>query len=223
MPSSTDVSSHSLGKIAYAKLRSAIETGTFKPGDRVSVNALADLLKISRTPTREAIAWLETDGLIVHDGSRGRVVAHLDHQMVNELYAIRSVLEAQGAALAAQNASAAEIEVLKDMLEAERAVLADPVRRERYNRRFHEAIYQSAHNRYLIRTLTALQTPMLLLGAATASDSSRVEAAFNEHVELVAAIVAREPERAGAVITRHLATGQRIRIKAMLQALDSGS
>ena len=220
MPPIESPASKSLGKFAYDELRNAIEAGRLKPGDRVSVNALAEMMNISRTPTREAIAWLETDGLVVHDGSRGRSVAQLDHQMVNELYAIRSVLEAKGAALAAQNASEAEIEVLKDMLAAERAVLGDPARRERHNRRFHQAICRAAHNRYLIGTLTALQTPMLLLGAATASDATRVHAAYEEHVELVDAIAGRQADIASAVITRHLATGQRIRIKALLRAFD---
>jgi DNA-binding GntR family transcriptional regulator len=210
-----------LGRVAYEHLLSAIETGRLKPGDRISVNALSETMNISRTPVREAVALLEGDGLIVHEPHRGRVVSKLDHQMVNELYAIRIVLEATGAALAARNASDAEIDILRDMLAAEQSVLSDPVRRERHNRRFHEAVFRSAHNRYLINTLNALQTPMLLLGPATASDPERLEQAYREHIALVAAIAEHDPDQAKAVIIQHLTAGQRARIKHMLQALDA--
>jgi DNA-binding FadR family transcriptional regulator len=148
------------------------------------------------------------------------VVSKLDHQMVDELYAIRVVLEATGAALAARNATETEIDILRDMLATEQSILNDPIRRERHNVRFHEAIYRSAHNRYLLNTLNALQTPMLLLGPATASDPARLDEAYREHVALVAAIAEHDPDKATAVITQHLATGRRVRIKHMLQAMD---
>jgi DNA-binding GntR family transcriptional regulator len=205
-----------MGQIAYDKLHEAIETGALKPGDRISVNGLADSLEISRTPVREAIAWLETDGLIVHEPYLGRVVAQLDQQMVIELYAIRMVLETSAAALAAQNASDAEVDVLRDMLSMERELLGDAMRRERHNRRFHEAIYRSAHNRYLLTTLSALQTPMILLGPATASEPARAASAFAEHERLVDAIARRDVEAAREAMRQHLAGGQRTRINAML-------
>lgn len=210
----------SLGQVAYETLRDAIENGILKPGDRVSVNALADMMNLSRTPVKEAITWLESDGLIAHEPSRGRVIAELDHQMINELSAIRLVLETTGVGLAARNASEAEIDVLRDMLAIEKSVLNDPIKRERHNRRFHEAIHRCAHNRYLISSLKALQTPMLLLGPATASDPARLQDAYAEHIELVEAIARHDSEKAQEVITRHLNSGQRARIKHLLRKLD---
>lgn len=217
MPESLHPSNKSLGQVAYDKLHEFIETGVLRPGDRISVNGLADRLNLSRTPVREAIAWLETDGLIVHEPYRGRVVASLDRQMVTELYAIRLVLETTAAAMAAQNASEAEVEVLKDLLALEKAALDDPIRRERLNRRFHEAIYSSAHNRYLLTTLKSLQSPMILLGPATASDPARLESAFAEHEQLVDSIARHDPQGAQEAMRRHLTGGQRTRIHFMLE------
>ncbi|WP_179106965.1 GntR family transcriptional regulator [Variovorax sp. KK3] len=205
-----------MGQAAYEKLHEAIETGVLRPGDRISVNGLADKLEISRTPVREAISWLETDGLIVHEPYLGRVVARLDQQMVIELYAMRLVLETTAAALAAQNATEAEVDVLRDMLAAEKELLQDPIRRERLNRRLHEAIYRSAHNRYLLTTLRSLQSPMILLGPATASDPKRAASAHAEHVRLVNAIAQRDIEGARETMRLHLAGGQRTRLKALL-------
>ena len=217
MPKVKDNTARSLGRVAYDRLLEAIETGLLKPGDRISVNGLADTLKISRTPVREAISWLETDGLIVHEPYLGRVVGHLDLQMVNELYAIRQVLEVAAAGMAARSASDAEISVLKEMLEYERSVLDKPVERERHNRRFHKAIYRSAYNRYLLSTLSALQTPMLLLGPATASDPRRLYAAYEEHIELVETIAQHDVEGAKASIARHLAAGLRAHTSFILR------
>lgn len=66
---------------------------------------------------REAISWLETDGLIVHEPYVGRVVDRLDLQMVNELYTIRQLLEMSAAGMAVQNASEAEVSVLQEMVD----------------------------------------------------------------------------------------------------------
>jgi len=206
----------SLGRVAYERLHEAIETGLLKSGDRISVNALAETLKISRTPVREAISWLETDGLIVHEPHLGRVVGSLDIQMVNELYAIRQLLEVAAAGMAARNASDAEISVLQEMLEFESSVFDKPMERERHNRGFHKAIYRSAHNRYLLSTLSALQTPMVLLGPATAVDPSRLHTAYEEHIELVDCITRHDVEGAKASMARHLTAGQRARISYLL-------
>lgn len=206
----------SLGQLAYDRLHEFIETGVLRPGDRISVNGLAERLQLSRTPVREAIAWLETDGLVVHEPYLGRVVASLDRHMVTELYAMRLVVETTAAGMAAQNASEAEIEVLKELLEREKSALEDPIRRERLNRRFHEAIYSSAHNRYLLTTLKALQSPMILLGPATAIDPGRIESAYAEHEQLVESVARRDVAGAQEAMRKHLLGGQRSRIHAML-------
>src|SRR5690625_2581250 len=180
-----DSAGMSLAGAAYKALYSAIEMGDLLPGTKISINALSDKLGMSRTPVRDAVSRLESDGLISYDSNAGRVIAHLDLQMVNELYTVRLVLEVAAAGMAAKNASEAEILVLKEMLEQERQLINNPISRERHNRQFHQAIYRTAHNRYLLNTLSALQTPMLLLGPSVSNDKQRVQEAYKEHKELV--------------------------------------
>jgi len=79
--------------------------------------------------------------------------------------------------MAARNASDAEISALREMLEFKSSMLNKPMEHERHNRAFHKAIYRSTHNRYLLNTLSALQTPMVLLRPATAVDPSRLQSA----------------------------------------------
>lgn len=207
----------SRGVKAYDLLRSAIATGKLKPGDRVLESELAALLKMSRTPVREAIALLETDGLISFDNALGKVVTKLDYQSVMELYAVREVLESTAAALAARNASEIEIAALRNMLELEEQLIGDPGKLADHNRRFHEAIYYCSHNRYLLKMLQYIQTAMLLLQPAGRTGADRRDTAFEEHRAIVSAIESHDPAAAEAAIRTHVRQAQQARIKLLLQ------
>jgi DNA-binding GntR family transcriptional regulator len=208
----------SRGVQAYELLRSAIATGKIKPGARILEGDLAALLKMSRTPVREAIALLETDGLISFDGSLGKVVTKLDYQSVMELYAVREVLEATAAALAARNASEIEVATLRNMLELEEQLIGDPGKLADHNRRFHEAIYYCSHNRYILKMLQYIQTAMLLLQPAVRTGAERRDTALEEHRAIVTAIESHDPIAAEAAIRTHVRHAQQARIKLILQS-----
>jgi len=207
----------SRGVKAHQILREAIATGRLKPGARVLESELATLLNMSRTPVREAIATLEAEGLVSVDGARGRVVTKLDYQSMMELYAVREVLEATAAGLAARNASDMEILALRDMVELEEQMLEDGGRLADHNRRFHEAIYYCSHNRYVLKMLEYIQTGMLLLGQVTRVGDERRETALLEHRAIVEAIEARDPAAAEAAVRHHVRLAQQARIKVLLQ------
>jgi DNA-binding GntR family transcriptional regulator len=207
----------SRGVKAHQILREAIATGRLKPGARVLESELATLLDMSRTPVREAIATLEAEGLVSVDGARGRVVTKLDYQSMMELYAVREVLEATAAGLAARNASDMEILALRDMVELEEQMLEDGGRLADHNRRFHEAIYYCSHNRYVLKMLEYIQTGMLLLGQVTRVGDERRESALLEHRAIVEAIEARNPTAAEAAVRHHVRLAQQARIKLLLQ------
>jgi DNA-binding GntR family transcriptional regulator len=172
---------------------------------------------MSRTPVREAIATLEAEGLVSVDGARGRVVTKLDYQSMMELYAVREVLEATAAGLAARNASDMEILALRDMVELEGQMLNDGGRLMNHNRRFHEAIYYCSHNRYILKMLEYIQTGMLLLGQVARVGDERRETALREHHAIVAAIEARDPAAAETAVRHHVRQAQQARIKMLLQ------
>jgi DNA-binding GntR family transcriptional regulator len=207
----------SRGVRAYQLLREAIATGRRKPGDRVLEKELAASLEMSRTPVREAIAALEADGLVSIDGARGRVVTKLDYQSVMELYAVREVLEATAAGLAARNASDMEILALREMLSLEEQILDEPGKLADHNRRFHEAIYHCSHNRYILKMLQYIQTGMLLLQPAGRTGPARRETGLAEHRAIVDAIEARDPAASEAAIRHHVRQAQQARIKLLLQ------
>ena len=103
-------------KDAYTLILEAIDSGVYRPGDRLVESELADRFGVSRTPIREALQRLETQSLLTRDG-RSLIVASLDHNQLSELYVVRAELEGLAARLAARHATQEEVRVLRDMVE----------------------------------------------------------------------------------------------------------
>ena len=139
--------SKTANKDAYSLILEAIDVGIYKPGDRLVESDLAEQFGVSRTPIREALQRLETQSLLARDG-RSLIVASLDHNQMAELYVVRRELEGLAARLAARHATAEEVQVLRDMVEDDLALINDPAALARANRRFHTQIHLASqkHN-----------------------------------------------------------------------------
>ena len=161
------------GDFAYDAMLRAIADGTFKPGERLREVAISQWLGISRTPVREGLRRLEADGLLAHTPHAGMLVTPVDRRMVAELYDMREVLEGTAARLAAENATRTDIDALNALVAQESRLPVDPDAASRHNRAFHETLYQSAHNRYLLKSLRALADALLLLGPTTLHSARR--------------------------------------------------
>jgi DNA-binding GntR family transcriptional regulator len=191
-------------QLAYERLLEAIQSGQLTSGTRVRESDVAEWLEISRTPVREAMRRLEAEGMLSHIPHVGVVVTEIDSEMVTELYAMREVLEGAAAGLSAQHASPAEIHMLQEIVRTEKELPYDPALLMRHNREFHDIIYRSAHNRYLLKTLNALHDSMVLLGKTTLSSKTRAATAHSEHVAIVKAINARDQTAAEALMRAHI-------------------
>lgn len=198
---------------AYEYIRQAIQNHRLKPGDRLREAELAEAIGVSRTPLREALARLESDGLIVNDPARGLAVMQLDYNMVGELYFIREVLEGTAARLAAQHASDVELEIIDEICEQYRRAMGDGPALAMRNRQFHEALYRCAHNRYLVKLLTGLHDALALLGDSMLLDVKRAQQTLQEHAAIVDAIKARDPDGAELATRKHIRTAQVERLK----------
>lgn len=205
----------SLGIGAYERLRQAIQSGEYRPGDRLLEDAVAERFQMSRTPVREALRRLEDEGLLVHESHRGMTVAQLDYQMVMELYSMRYILEGSAASMAARNASDIEMEMLAEMVAREKAASATVEAMAEHNRRLHLAIYQCSHNRYLLKTSNVLSNPLALLSRTAFSSASRRAAVCEEHRAIIEAIIARDPERAEQAAHAHMRAAQRVRMELL--------
>ncbi len=206
-------------KDAYTLILEAIDVGVFKPGDRLVESDLADRFGVSRTPIREALQRLETQSLLTRDG-RSLIVASLDHNQMAELYAVRSELEGLAARLAARHATAEEIEVLKDQVEEDRALLDDPSALSRANRRFHKQIHLASHNRYLVQQLDLVHRSMALMATTSLAAEGRGEVALEEHTAIVDAIARRDEDAAFKALRDHISVAFVTRLKLDAAAQD---
>ncbi len=199
----------------YKTLREAIQSGKLKPGTRLRENELAEWLGISRTPIREALNRLQSDGLIVNEANRGMIVTVLDQRMVCELYMVRQALEGTAAALAARHASDEEIAVLREIADRDKNCRDNPKMMLANNQSFHEALYQFSHNRYLLKLLNTLHESMALLGKTALSLPGRSESTLQEHQKIVRGIERRDPEAAQAAAVVHIKEAYRAQLRIL--------
>lgn len=211
-----------LAEQAYQALRAAIQEGRLEPGQRVPELELCAWLKVSRTPVREALRRLQSDGMLVHAPGGGLAVAHHDVRALAELYDVRESLEGTAAGLAARHADPAEIQVLEAMLGAHRDLPDAPRVHARENKLFHERIYSAAHNRFLLKSLQDLHNAVALLGRTTFAAPGRIEQAWAEHAGIVAAIARRDPAEAETLARAHVRRGYQIRLMQVVEEAQAG-
>ncbi len=206
-------------KDAYSLILEAIDTHVYKPGDRLVESELADRFGVSRTPIREALQRLETQSLLSRDG-RSLIVASLDHNQMAELYVVRGELEGLAARLAAKHATPEEVRVLRDMVDADRALIGNPDAMSRANRRFHKQIHLASHNRYLVQQLDLVHRSMALLATTSLAAEGRTTGALEEHAAIVAAIEAGDGEAADRALREHISRAFMTRLKLDSRGAD---
>lgn len=202
---------------AYAMILEAIDIGTYRPGDRLVESELADRFGVSRTPVREALQRLETQSLLSRDG-RSLIVASLDHNQMSELYVVRRELEGLAASLAARHATEEEVRILREMVEADNALVNDPPALSRANRRFHTQIHLASHNRYLVQQLDLVHRTMALMATTSLAAQGRTRIAQEEHDRIVAAIEAKDEAAAGQALRDHISVAFMTRLKQDAEA-----
>ncbi|GAL30203.1 transcriptional regulator GntR family [Vibrio variabilis] len=199
--------------MAYQKLLQAIRHGELTPGTRVREIEVAEMLGISRTPVRDAIRRLESDGLLIHLPRQGAVIKQLDQKEVIELYEVREVLEGTAARYAARHASEIELAELEDFNDIMLSNANDPIKVAEANRLFHQALYRAGNNRYLIDALNSLSNALTLLGGTTLQEGERAQTAYQEHQAIIDAIRQRDGDKAEQAARHHIQQAHRIRMR----------
>jgi DNA-binding GntR family transcriptional regulator len=195
-----------LGDQVYRRLRDYLGSHVIVPGQRVQEAALALQLGVSRTPVREALARLESEGLIAADG-RSYVVPVLSDEDVDEIYGLRDLLEPAALAQAIQAIGdpavlAPVAAALRDAEVADRA--GDPERFIDANARFHAAWHALVGNRRLLRAIDVCAGHVRYLRVLTLNNAAARKAALAGMRNILAALRKRDAERATRVMHEHL-------------------
>jgi DNA-binding GntR family transcriptional regulator len=195
----------------YEIIRESLISQRIAPGARLNLDELARKLHVSNTPVRQALARLESDGLVTKEPYRGFAASRLlDSRTIIELYEYRLLIEPATAARAARKRSEAEgIELERTCAEATIVpLLSDPVRAEELPQRdvdFHCTVANHAGNRVVLENLSQLMTRMLLYSAY--GHAGAAEQAWEEHRAIAAAIRKGAAEEAAAAMRVHLTSG----------------
>jgi len=156
------VRAESIADKVHALLRGEIASGTFRPGERILEKALASRMGISRTPIREALLRLETEGVVVCTSRRSYNVRVLTVQDVREIYETLGVLEGAAAAAVASRLTRDDLRDLRrvNRLMASAAAGADLQAFGVLNRRFHDIFLSRLDNATLRQTCHLVRAPL---------------------------------------------------------------
>jgi DNA-binding GntR family transcriptional regulator len=189
----------------YRVLRRSIINGDLPPGERLRSDALANKIKVSRTPVREALRKLESEGLVTQSGRTGLVVRELTETDLTEVFYVREALEGMAARLAAQNATPSEIAELRELLEDMEAVSGrgDVSVLRDLTGEFHKLVCRASHNNRLLLSLTALLDHVRQDQFSTLYVGGRPAEAIKEHQTLLMAIETHDAEGAERAAREH--------------------
>lgn len=187
-------------------LRSAIVEGRLEPGRRLKEEELARELGISRTPVREALLVLQTEGLIDSAPNRGASVRAYGAADLEELYLLRALLESFAARLAATRIGKGEVAELRASCErfGELRASGDVTELVRENVRFHDLILAAARSERLAQMVRGvIQLPLVYRSYVWYSPDQKL-ISEHYHRRLTAALAAHEPERAELLMKEHV-------------------
>jgi DNA-binding GntR family transcriptional regulator len=216
------VQAQSLVDVVAERIEAAIISGALEPGSRLSEQALATSLGVSRGPLREAIRRLEGRKLLERTPNIGVRVAALSLKDLNEILQIREALEGKACALAAQNMTDAEIAGLGKLLDshAKQASLREGTGyyQETKDHDFHFRIITGSGNARLAQMLTGdLYYLLRVYRYKSSTNPGRAVEALDEHKAIVEAIARRDSAAAEQAMRAHLRHARQI-VEAQIAA-----
>ena len=196
---------------AYRFIRTAIISGDLKSGETLQESRLAERIGVSRTPVREALSRLASEGLVVLERYRRGQVASFSMADVAEVFRLRGKLEGHGARRACRRITAADIarlEAVEDEMEAVFAELGWHRHLSRFdelNNEFHGIIARAADSPRLEKILaSSLELPASIFNHYIEPVDERTRRTHRQHREIIAALRARNPDWAEAAMSGHL-------------------
>ncbi len=195
----------------YSILSKAIFRGDLRPGQRLVESKLAKLMKVSRTPIREAIIELLQKGLAVPSPPKGVKVAPLPTiEEMTEFYDINSVLRGLAARKAACNITPQEIKQLQEIIAGSEQSLREGSLKEifKLNKKFHQVIEKSSNNKELLFLLDDVYKKSRERFSEILSRKKRQKKSIEEHKIILEAIIKKEGELAEQLMKKHIENGR---------------
>lgn len=198
---------------AYALIRDRIISGQYPPSLRLTEQEIADASGVSRTPVREALRRLQSEGFVEVSANLGAVVVEWSEDDAEDVFELRALLESYGAARAAERITPEGIEALRDLARAqyEECKARKPgfvARVGALNSRFHRAIHEFSGNTRLLKLLPALIEAPLVMRTFSKYDPDELLRSASHHLEIVDALEAGDADWVAAIMNSHIRAAQ---------------
>ena len=188
-------------------LRERIFSNQLPPGSWIDEMALSEEYGISRTPLREAIKVLATEGLVTMKVRRGAYVTEVNAKDQADVYHLLSLLESDAAGVVAQRATPAQLQDLQSLHTELGAAVDSTDRFFEVNERFHMRLLEIADNRWRDQLCADLRKVMKLNRHNSLLKSGRVAESLREHQAIMDALLARDAPLATQRMREHFSGG----------------
>lgn len=198
----------SLSDKVYQYLRDAIADGRYQTGDCLVEMKIAEELRVSRTPVREALKQLELEDLVVSQPNRGVVVKAFTSEDVEDVFTIRHLLEGQAAYWAATRITPVELAELSELVDLMDFYTHknDVAHLVQLDTRFHEVVYEASKSRTLKHILTSLHHNTQRARKSSLTVPNRPDGSLSEHRRIFAALERHDADAAKAEMEAHVDT-----------------
>jgi DNA-binding GntR family transcriptional regulator len=188
-------------------LRQRIFSKQLEPGSWIDELKLAEEYGISRTPLREALKVLATEGLVTMKVRRGAYVTEVNAKDQRDVYHLLSLLESDAAGVVAATATEAQLADLQALHQALKAASGNTETFFEINERFHVRLLEIADNRWRDQLVADLRKVMKLNRHNSLLKSGRVDESLQEHQLILDALLARDPALSAQRMREHFANG----------------
>lgn len=206
---------------AYSVIKDRILTCQYAPGSALNEGRLADELEISKTPVRQALAMLAHEGFVEVLPRQGYRVTDLSITDVQEIFNLRLLLEPAAAAMAADHATAEQLQELRALAEEHES--ADHDDYEAFvtqARAFHVKLAEASGNGRLASTLTHLLEEMQRLYLSGFDIRAGIEQQRGDHRDLVAALLKGNQHLAHEIAVRQIESSRERVMESLLAAMS---
>jgi len=202
-------------EIVYRELYDGIAAGRYQPGERLDLREIAEWAGTSRTPVREAVRRLESEGVVTSIPHHGFIVSKFPIEEIIELYRIRAVLEGLAARLAAANLTEANARALRKYIRDMEGALqqGNAEKMLKVNRPFHDIICKAANSPLLYKYIVSLYVQTTRYRELLSTWPGRPGEIVAEHRALAEAVIAGDAGEAERLARAHHENNARAAVK----------
>lgn len=198
------VNSQTVSEQVYNRIKAAILSGEFAPGERIVQENITQQLNVSRTPVREALQRLSSEGLVTLRPFYGAQVFNLSIENLREIYDIRVLIETYAAHKSCsllQDSDIDELEAMNNLIRDKKNSIQDCMA---YDRSFHQAICCASLSDYIIQLLEGIWDKCDPYKSLYFSSHENLEHMIIEHEQVISSLRKRDENAVAAAIKRHL-------------------